>query len=569
MFNWDIASNKVRNQALGTEECSALFDQEKKMRDNRFSVDFDERTVDVIFSSFDQCQLPGGVVGIALHGRPVYRKGFGLASIEQNTVLAPTTRMRLASISKHFVCAAYMILCDQGKADIDASIDTYLPEINPASSRATMRQLMSNTSCLRDVHDICYQFSGIDARVSSTELLGMYRTIADVNAAAGSTWMYNNGAYLLISAAIERITDRSLEEVLRDQIFESVHMYDTALHRWGTEFVANCAQSHAASSAGGFEKVVLGAAFAGEGGVVSTVDDMLRWLAHMDHPVVGSALTWKTMRSPQRLSNGVCTDYAMGLVIDQYRGIDVLSHTGGFPGVSAYMVKVPSVGLDVVVMLNRDDVLAMSFVDNILDACVTGLDPIKQNAGNVEVNGIFVSRTTGRVVQLHSRAGCQMASIDGGEDVPFSYDRDGEFRASGTWRFMDRAIVIGECTNGSHSIHLREFGSSEELIPSEPLHTASIEQIEGNYQSSATGVRAQIYPCDGIYRLCTSGAFGSVSFRLVPIAEDVWRMVPLLYGPSWLGGVLVFDKDGAEFRFSTPRNRALVFQRSYFGRRAN
>src|SRR6185503_9399615 len=114
------------------------------------------------------------------------------------------------------------------------------------------------------------------------------RDIDDVSAAPGTTWSYNNGGYLKLSVAIERITGESLENVLRKRIFEPAGMHDTLLRRWDTDFVPNSATLHTAGADGTYGRNYMGLAIAGEGGIASTVDDMLKWLAHMDHPVVGT-----------------------------------------------------------------------------------------------------------------------------------------------------------------------------------------------------------------------------------------------------------------------------------------
>src|SRR5580658_3725362 len=104
------------------------------------SIAFDERKIDAIFADLDQCHSPGAAVGIAIDNRPVYRKGFGLANMELPVVLSPTIRMRIASTTKHFTCLAYMLLCEEGKAALDDPIGRYVPELKPASGRATVRQ---------------------------------------------------------------------------------------------------------------------------------------------------------------------------------------------------------------------------------------------------------------------------------------------------------------------------------------------------------------------------------------------------------------------------------------------
>ena len=71
-------------------------------------MEFDAQRIDRIFERFDQSQLPGAAVGIALSGKPVYRKAFGLASMELPVTLSPQVRMRIGSISKHFTALAFM-----------------------------------------------------------------------------------------------------------------------------------------------------------------------------------------------------------------------------------------------------------------------------------------------------------------------------------------------------------------------------------------------------------------------------------------------------------------------------
>jgi len=64
---------------------------------------FEERKIDAVFAELDQCQFPGAAVGIAIDGKPVYRKGFGLASMELPVALSPSVRMRIYSGSIHFL----------------------------------------------------------------------------------------------------------------------------------------------------------------------------------------------------------------------------------------------------------------------------------------------------------------------------------------------------------------------------------------------------------------------------------------------------------------------------------
>jgi CubicO group peptidase (beta-lactamase class C family) len=179
------------------------------------SLTFSESTIDALLAEVDQCSLPGAAIGIAIGGKPVYRKGFGLASLELPAVLSPSIRMRIYSITRHFTCLAYVLLCEDGKAGIDDPIGKHLPELHPVARDVSVRHLMTNTSGLRDAEDILWQFNGTGRNVTVAELLSLYRDIDDMNFPPGTQWTYNNGGFVLLTAAVERIAGMSMEEILR------------------------------------------------------------------------------------------------------------------------------------------------------------------------------------------------------------------------------------------------------------------------------------------------------------------------------------------------------------------
>src|SRR5579872_1380425 len=96
---------------------------------SRMQVELDAVKIDALFAPVNQCHLPGVAVGIAIDGRCVYRKGFGLASLELPLLLSPTMRMRIGSTTKPLTAFTYMRLCEQGRAGIDDPIGKLIPEL--------------------------------------------------------------------------------------------------------------------------------------------------------------------------------------------------------------------------------------------------------------------------------------------------------------------------------------------------------------------------------------------------------------------------------------------------------
>jgi D-aminopeptidase len=531
----------------------------------RLTPCFDEQKIDAIFAELDRCHSPGAAVGISIGGRPVYRKGFGLANVELPVVLSPTIRMHLASVSKHFTALTYMLLCEQGRAGVDDCIGTYLPELHPVTREVTMRQLMGNISGLRDANDICWQFSGTAGPpVSSAELLRLYCDIDDVEAAPGTTFIYNNGGWLILSAVIERVTGQLLEEVLQEQILDPVGMRDTVLCRWDNELVPNSAALHSVNEGGKLQRSSLRTASAGSGGMMSTVDDMLRWMANMDAPIVGTPRTWRLMRTPLILANGTSTGYGMGLVLGAYRGIETLSHGGAANGGNTQMLKVPAAGLDVIVMVNRHDVFSNVLVDRILDACLPDLMPVKVTNGLA--TGTFHSPATGRVIQLGRASphpwietGRQVASIDG-LDLTVEPDGEGVLWPSGGAEYLKLSLQLVGDPREPSAIRFSDFGNPDHLVRVQTRAEPDGKAIAGRYRSPGTGTEATILANDERIELITVGRFGSAKFKLVSLADGIWRATAA--GPIPWGGVLTFDAENTLFRFSNNlRTRHLPFRR--------
>src|SRR5262249_15231163 len=71
--------------------------------------------------------IPGVTLAVAVDGKIVYTEGFGYADVEQRVPVWPTTKFRIASDSKPLTAAGLMLLVEQGKIDLDAPVQTYVP----------------------------------------------------------------------------------------------------------------------------------------------------------------------------------------------------------------------------------------------------------------------------------------------------------------------------------------------------------------------------------------------------------------------------------------------------------
>ncbi|HKR43746.1 MAG TPA: serine hydrolase domain-containing protein, partial [Paraburkholderia sp.] len=447
-------------------------------------------------------------------------------------------------------------------AGIDDPIRKFLPHLNRVCHDVSMRQLMSHVSGLRDSCDIRLRFSGHGGSPTpASELVAMYKDIEDTNAAPGTTWIYNNGAYVILSAVIEQITGQPLEQVLRERVFRPVGMYDTLVRSWDTDFLPNSARAHLQTPSGTYEAANWGLDWAGAGALVSSVDDMLRWLRHMDAPIMGTRATWIAMQQPFALANGTLTSYGLGLAIGEFRGFGTVYHNGGWLGGNAQMLKVPALGLDMIVIVNRGDLLASRFAERILEACLPGQEPARPQAGDSQLaTGNYISPTSGRVIQLFAKQGEQIVSIDG-VDLPYIWTADRVLRPFPSWAHIKRVVRITGNSAMPTSIQLDDFGDRDELIRTESgADAADAETLFGHYRSTATGTEAVIFGrADGGADLRIVGRFSTTLHSLHKVSDRIWNTSSP--ATTYYKLILSFDQERSMFRLTSGGTRALPFLR--------
>jgi D-aminopeptidase len=308
--------------------------------------------LDALFAPWDRTDEPGLVVGVVKDGALIYRRGFGMASLETGVANTPKTRMRIGSTSKHFTCLLALLLAEEGKLDVDAPIRTYIPELTGPGGEPTLRQLMQHRGGSRCYLDISFIGHGMSTPPLGHALEILVRQQGR-NFAPGEAMIYNNGGYHLVSIAIERVGGAPFEQQLKARLFDVVGMPDTASIPSDLVITPGIASMHTPSRGGWRRGLFPSEEVRGEGAIVSTIDDMLRWTAHLrTRDRLGKPETWAALTEPPGYADGSVGIYALGLMVDDYRGLRTIHHAGGVMGGTAQMLTFPGDGVDVIILAN-------------------------------------------------------------------------------------------------------------------------------------------------------------------------------------------------------------------------
>jgi len=541
--------------------------------------------LDALFAPYQRDDAPGLIAGIVYRGQLLYRRGFGMASLEHGVANTPATRMRIGSVSKHFTCLAVLLLCENGALDADAPIGTYLPELPPTAGAPTLRQLMSHRGGQRCALDLALLTQGL-ALSPRGALLASQQRQRDENFPAGERMMYSNGGYHLLSLVIERASGIPFDTFMATQIFTPMYMHNTACVANDMTIERGIATMHVPDSQGGFRRGIFPSwEVLGEGSIVSTVDDMLRWTAHMrsNHKSVGNADTWAQMLALPVFSSGQRSQYSLGLKQSVYRGVELIHHSGGVVGGTCQMLLSAAHELDVVLLSNgavdAPFKLSKRAVDIVLAGELTGDGPpaAARAADHTVRLGSYRSPGTGAVYALEDHDGALMLTgflcpaspmplydgVDAVHDVAIETSADGTLTLC--WGSPD-APDDPSILRVVHCGHVETFTRLGEP----PVITPHlIAALRGIFKSHDADARATIRHDHEALVLRMHGAVDSCDYRCIPLASDVFGLRPV--DPmDIMSGIVTLIRDPAGdnvtgLRVDTPHTRRLVFTREGSG----
>lgn len=517
-------------------------------------VSIDAAKLNDLFAPLAPPGSPGFAVGVAHHGVPVYRGGFGLASVELPLVLSPSIRMRVGSTTKHFGTLCIMLLAEDGKLSPQDSLRRHLPELPGWADAMTLAQVMGHTAGVRCTIDIQTYFDGMLGKggtVPDGTELKLLASLDSPNFAPGENWSYSNGGYTLLTEVIERVSGMKWGEFLKARVLDPIGMNDTMARPLDTDCVPNSATLHLKRPDGGYDRGFFGVPISATGSIVSTVDDMLRWLAHMSKPVVGTAETWQAMRTPGRLNSGASTAYGYGLITSEYRGLDLLHHGGSVVGGNSQMLKVPAHGFDVAIMANSDAVSTMELTEKVIDACFSGLTEKREPGKGANISGVFYSRRSGRVLSFLEHEG-ETYQQAGKDKAPVPRDPDGNLitRVS----FVDYRPIMP----AGDGVTLTELGIEDHYERVSPPSEAGTPLILGQYVNKSSGLSLTIKAGEGEApaAMTLHGWIGKTSYELAELAPGLWRGLAT-EGRAPLEPII--ERDGKALMMSSGRNWRLRF----------
>ncbi len=310
--------------------------------------------IDQVFAGINRSDAPGCSIGIDRAGSPVFRRGYGMASLESGAPMTEFSVVESGSVAKQFTTGVINYLALQGKLSLDDPIRKYVPELPDYGSPVTIRMAVNHTSGIRDMWTL-FSLAGVEP---GTHLYTMDRALAmvyrqqELNFPPNSAFLYSNSGYLLLAEVVKRVTGQSLAQMSQAVFFKPLGMTHTQWRDDWNRVVPGRVTAYGRTGAGAYQVDMPFMSVYGAGGLLTTVGDLLKWNEHLTHPTIGGQPWVDLMQQRGRLTDGKEISYAGGLFMTEYRAGPEISHSGATGGYRTYLARWPSRRLSLALLCN-------------------------------------------------------------------------------------------------------------------------------------------------------------------------------------------------------------------------
>lgn len=329
----------------------------------------------LIQNSLKKFKVAGVAIAIVKDGEIFYEKGFGVKSIETNSLVDVNTNFQIASNSKAFTTAALSILVDENKISWKDKVRNYLPEFKMYNDYVTENFLIEDLLCHRSglslgAGDLMDFPDGADFTIKDKLTFAQYFKPVS---AFRTQFDYDNQLYIVAGELIARVSGMTWENFVQTRIINPLQMSNSFASLNLMIDKKNLATPHSTISGkirtiGTFKDMVNGAA----GGILSNVHDMSKWMitqlnkgkygADLDKQLFTQARQkemWTihtvTPASDFPRFNQHFSGYGYGWDLEDLKGNLQVSHTGGLPGMLTSVTLYPDLKLGIVILTNTEN----------------------------------------------------------------------------------------------------------------------------------------------------------------------------------------------------------------------
>ena len=311
-------------------------------------LSIDER-MGKLFFEWDRLDRPGGSVVVIRNGEVLFKKSYGLASMEHPINNTNKTIYDITTIAEQFTAKSITILESEGSLSTENSINKYFPELSDSLQPVTIRHLLNHTSGLLD-WTMVYRLTGgyFEEIITFEQILKLIQQQKIPEFEHGTQFQYSATNYTLLAEIVKRVTEQSFRDWTWENIFRPNKMIRTLIvDRYG-EPIENCAEAYDYLTRRGYQKGTRNLNAPGAHCMFSSINDMTKWLTNL----ILQDTEFQKMLVPATLNNGKKIHYSHGLYFDTYKGLNRYKASGKWQGFNSAFHYFPGEKFGVIILSN-------------------------------------------------------------------------------------------------------------------------------------------------------------------------------------------------------------------------
>lgn len=280
----------------------------------------------------------------------------GFTDINGNEPIRSNTNFRLASVTKQFIGYGILTLVKTNKLSLDDKLYDIFDEMPEYTKEISIRNMLNHTSGLLNYEDMEHT----DEQIHDIDVLNYIRKSDKQYFETGLKYQYSNTAYVILGLIIEKISGMKLDDYLKEQIFKPLNMENTVMNYEPYTKIEPRAYGHIKN-----EKLIMKdqywcSATLGDGGLYSSIDDLKKWLKHIQN-----LDSFYKQLSTTHIINGVDIEYGLGLRAKKIKDHEIVYHCGSTIGTNTVIGYIKDLNIEFIFMTNCNGKSTSKFIENI------------------------------------------------------------------------------------------------------------------------------------------------------------------------------------------------------------
>jgi len=314
---------------------------------------FEKEAQTLLQEAIEENQTIGIAAGFSTNGELLWQDAKGLRDAEKSIPFSPSTKTRIASITKPMTAIAILQLYERGQLHLDTPIQTYLTSFpTKKEGNITIRQLLQHTAGIGGYKNVREQ-ENTSYYATIEEAVNIFKDRPLVST-PGQQFNYSTYGYVILGLILEKISGMSYQTYMQANIWDKCEMNNTGVEDSKHQVLEKSRVYHKNSKGKivAAEQTDLSDRIPG-GGVYSTVEDLLKFGdAVISNELIKESTFSEMISNPNLKAEG--NGYGMGWYLygENPNYGNVIGHNGSQTGASTFLMLLPEVKTTIIVLSN-------------------------------------------------------------------------------------------------------------------------------------------------------------------------------------------------------------------------